>query len=120
MHPTTTPAACDSEDFTVRALLRPAILLLISEQESHGYELIARLTALGIGVPPTSGGMYRCLRAMADEGLLESYWTTPTRGPARRVYALTETGEEQLERSMTGLSQLLPTVKGLLQRYQRA
>jgi DNA-binding PadR family transcriptional regulator len=99
--------------------LRPAILLLLREQESHGYELMGRLAELGVEVPPTTGGLYRSLRTMAEEGLVSSYWSTPDRGPARRVYAITESGEAHLEASMPSLASLLRTVRGMLNRYRQ-
>jgi PadR family transcriptional regulator PadR len=101
-----------------RGLLRPAILLLLHERESHGYELMGRLAELGVEVPPTTGGLYRCLRTMADECLITSYWSTPERGPARRVYSITEHGEQHLEHSMPALAGLLRTVRGMLNRYR--
>ena len=115
------PAAANSpepEEVRSRSLLRPAILLLLREQESHGYELMGRLAELGVEVPPTTGGLYRSLRTMADEGLVTSYWSTPERGPARRVYSITESGEQQLEGSMPALASLLRTVLGMLNRYR--
>ena len=108
----------EAEELRSRSLLRPAILLLLREQEGHGYELMGRLAELGVEVPPTTGGLYRALRTMADEGLVSSYWSTPERGPARRVYAITDLGEEHLEQSMPALAGLLRTVRGMLNRYR--
>ena len=115
------PAAADGsepEEMRSRNLLRPAVLLLLREKESHGYELMGRLAELGVEVPPTTGGLYRSLRTMADEGLVTAYWSTPERGPARRVYSITESGEQQLEASMPALASLLRTVRGMLNRYR--
>ena len=113
------PGSVEPEDVRSRSLLRPAILLLLREQEGHGYELMGRLAELGVEVPPTTGGLYRSLRTMADEGLVSSYWSTPQRGPARRVYAITESGEQHLEQSMPSLASLLRTVRGMLNRYRQ-
>lgn len=108
----------EPEELRSRSLLRPAILLLLREQEGHGYELMGRLAQLGVEVPPTTGGLYRALRTLADEGLVTSYWSTPERGPARRVYAITDQGEQHLEHSMPALAGLLRTVRGMLNRYR--
>jgi PadR family transcriptional regulator PadR len=110
--------AAEPEEVRSRSLLRPAILLLLRDQESHGYELMGRLAELGVEVPPTTGGLYRSLRTMADEGLVDSHWSTPDRGPARRVYRITELGEQHLEQSMPALASLLRTVRGMLNRYR--
>ena len=105
------------EDARSRSLLRPAILLLLNDQEGHGYELMGRLRELGAEVPPTTGALYRSLRVMADEGLVRSYWNTSERGPARRVYAITPLGEQHLDQLIPGLSSLLRTVQHILDRY---
>ncbi len=108
----------EPEELRSRSLLRPAILLLLREREGHGYELMGRLAELGVEVPPTTGGLYRALRTMAEEGLVDSYWSTPERGPARRVYTITHEGEHHLEQSMPALASLLRTVRGMLNRYR--
>ena len=106
-----------ADDFRARSLLRPAILLLLKERDSHGYELVSRLSELGFDVPDF-GGLYRALRAMEDEGLITSSWGTPERGPARRVYAMTPLGEAHLRQSAPGLVQQRRTIGGLLDRYR--
>ncbi|MDP8975079.1 MAG: helix-turn-helix transcriptional regulator [Actinomycetota bacterium] len=106
-----------AEDFRARSLLRPAILLLLKERESHGYELVSRLSDLGFDVPDF-GGLYRALRAMEDEGLITSSWGTPERGPARRVYSLTSAGDAHLRQSAPGLVHQRRTIGGLLERYR--
>ena len=115
--PRSTEGAGGSDDLRARSLLRPAILLLLKERESHGYELVSRLAELGFDVPDF-GGLYRALRTMEDEGLVSSYWGTPERGPARRVYALTAEGEQQLRESAPGLVSQRRAIGGLLDRYR--
>jgi DNA-binding PadR family transcriptional regulator len=43
------------------------------------------------------GALYRTLRQLEMNGCVVSEWETDTGGPARRVYCLTERGEEHLE-----------------------
>ena len=114
-----TPTGSEPERTHPRTLLRPAILLLLRDRESHGYELMGRLSELGMDVPPTTGWLYRSLRTMADEGLLTSYWNTAERGPARRVYAVTEKGEQHLEDSMAALAGLVRTGRDMVNRYRK-
>lgn len=106
-----------SDDLRARSLLRPAILLLLKERESHGYELVSRLAELGFDVPDF-GGLYRSLRSMEDEGLVSSHWGTPARGPARRVYGITGEGEQQLRESAPALVNQRRAIGGLLDRYR--
>lgn len=108
-----------SEPDTIRtpSMLRPAVLLLLRDGDSHGYELMGRLAEIGVEVHSTAGALYRSLRAMAHDGLVRSYWSTPQRGPARRVYSITERGEQHLERSMPALDDLCRTVRKMLDQY---
>lgn len=74
------------------------LLLLLKGSPSHGYELLERLgQATGHGVAPDPGTVYRNLRRMEDEGLVTSNWDFSDAGPPRRLYRLTEQGEELLQ-----------------------
>ncbi|MEA2704061.1 MAG: PadR family transcriptional regulator, regulatory protein PadR [Actinomycetota bacterium] len=73
-----------------RASIRPAILALLEERASHGYEVVARLNVAGKGADTVS--VYRALRAMEAEGIVSSTWDVSQRGPARRVYVPTPAG----------------------------
>lgn len=106
------------EEIHFRSLLRLAILLLLRDEESHGYELLGRLNDIGVEVSPTTGWLYRSLRYLAEEGLVTSCWSTPERGPGRRVYAITDEGEQHLEQSVPALDRLLLTVGRMLNRYR--
>ena len=73
-----------------RRLLWTAILGLLEERASHGYELVARLN--DSGTVADTVGVYRALRAMEAEGIVSSTWDVSQRGPARRVYVPTPAG----------------------------
>lgn len=77
--------------------LKPCLLLLIAEGEGkHGYELSGALRELGLDVSAEGGRLYRALRRLEAEGLVDSDWDTRSSGPARRIYAATEAGREYL------------------------
>jgi PadR family transcriptional regulator PadR len=78
-----------------RNWLVPVALVVLQEQDSHGYELMEQLSEFGFEeINP--GTMYRTLRQMEKEGLCESVWATSESGPARRVYVVTEAGKAHL------------------------
>jgi PadR family transcriptional regulator PadR len=110
-----------AEEFVVgvpRNYLRPCLLLLLAEGTSHGYELLEQAGALGLGrVDP--GGLYRCLRAMDEEGLVRSAWEPSTSGPARRTYELTDEGREWLHVMAGSLTEVARSLETYRQRYQR-
>jgi len=75
---------------------RPAILILLKERQSHGYELASRMSGLGFDQSVASS-IYKVLRDMESEKLISSSWDTSEHGGApRRVYRLTESGERYL------------------------
>jgi len=87
----------------VRAtILAVAVMLSISEQSVHGYELLDRADSLvGRLVSVDKGSVYRLLRSFDEQGLLDSNWEEQDSGPPRRVYHLTAQGTGCLA-SMTG------------------
>ena len=102
-----------------RNYLRPALLLLLGEGTSHGYELLEQVAALGLDrLDP--GGLYRCLRAMDEEGLVTSVWEPSTSGPARRTYALTDDGQEWLHLLAGSLADVGTLLATFQLRYRMA
>lgn len=101
-----------------RNYLRPCLLLLLAEGTSHGYELLEQVAALGMErVDP--GGVYRCLRAMDEEGLVRSAWEPSATGPARRTYTLTDEGEEWLHVLAGALADVAKALAAYRRRYAR-
>lgn len=83
--------AAGVDDLTGRHLTRLAVLLLVEEKASHGYELLARLEPLGVD-RSNPGRVYRALRWLADAGLVDQEWETTGAGPARRRFSIAARG----------------------------
>lgn len=98
--------------------LRACLLLLVSEQPSHGYDLLERLRDLGFR-RADPGGLYRALRAMEQEGLMRSVWQTSDMGPARRTYELDRDGRDWLHAWAGSLRETQRVVGSYLARYDR-
>ena len=79
-----------------RNWLVPVILLTLREWNSYGYELMERAAAFGFEAM-NPGTLYRTLRQMEKEGVVESTWETSKGGPARRMYSITDAGEAYLD-----------------------
>ncbi len=73
----------------------PVALVILRTEPSHGYKLMERLNEFGFD-QTNLGTKYRTLRHMEEEGLCKSEWETPEGGPARRIYSVTDAGEEYL------------------------
>lgn len=100
-----------------RNYLRPCLLLLLAEGTSHGYELLEQIAALGL-LRPDPGRVYRCLRAMDEDGLVHSAWTPSTTGPARRTYELTDEGRDWLNALAGSLAEVSRAIETYQRRYQ--
>ena len=102
----------------VERFLEPALLLLLSEQPAHGYELVDRVAELVPGERPELGGLYRVLRALEEDGLVKSEWDAAEPGPAKRKYELTSAGRELLRAWAKALKQTQVVVDAFLQRFE--
>lgn len=79
-----------------RQLLQPFLLLALQQWQSHGYELIGRMTQFGFETLDRAS-VYRTLRQLEKDGLVVSGWDTSKDGPARRLYTLTDAGRDYLQ-----------------------
>ena len=98
----------------VERFAEPALLFLLSEGPTHGYELLERLPELLAEERIDVGNVYRALRALEEEGLVVSEWQADLPGPAKRTYTLTEDGgaalaawRDALEKLREGLTVFL-------------
>ena len=83
-----------------------ALLVLLAERPTHGYELLERLPPL-IGEDRVDvGNLYRVLRALEDEGIVVSEWSADLPGPAKRTYTLTDDGRSLLDAWRAALDEL--------------
>ena len=99
-----------------RNFLRPCLLLLLREESAHGYDLLERLRPFGFG-RDDPGRLYRTLRGLEDEGLVQSAWETSAAGPARRIYRLTRAGMQELHEQAKALAQTSEALGVFLSRY---
>ncbi len=78
-----------------KELISVWVLAMLLEGEMHGYEMLSRVNESPLVGPLNPGGLYRVLRELEMEGLVESSWDTRG-GPARRMYRITERGKRWL------------------------
>jgi poly-beta-hydroxybutyrate-responsive repressor len=97
----------------------PALLLLLRERPAHGYDLMERLPELTGEDRVEMGNLYRLLRALEEEGLVSSQWDANSAGPAKRRYAITETGTRLLEQWVDALRRSQDRTNTFLERYER-
>lgn len=98
--------------------VRPCLLLLLQERSDYGYDLVARLRALG--VDDDSAAVYRILRSLESEGAVTSRWKEPVTGPARRVYEITPAGAVILQCWAEALDESRRVLEGFLTRFRQS
>jgi len=80
----------------LRGLLHLLVLKLLSEGPLRGTEIRNALKErLDLDIP--SSAIYVILGMLEDKGLVVSSWETEERGPARKVYRISEEGLEYLK-----------------------
>ena len=108
--------------FEVRARIErfaePAVLLLLAEGPSHGYQLADHLEELLDESLVDFGNLYRLLRALEEEGLVASTWSEEAPGPQKRVYELTGEGAALLDAWAASLRARRERIGALLARYE--
>jgi PadR family transcriptional regulator, regulatory protein PadR len=71
------------------------LLVLLRRSHLHGYEIMKELND-EFGIACDHGALYRTLRQLEAGKLITSHWVTADLGPARRVYELTDAGNDAL------------------------
>jgi poly-beta-hydroxybutyrate-responsive repressor len=94
----------------------PALLLLLSDGPTHGYELLERLPALLGEERVDVGNVYRALRGLEDEELVVSEWRADLPGPAKRTYTLTDDGAGLLAAWLESLEALRGGLESFVDR----
>jgi len=100
----------------VERFAEPAILTLLAERPTHGYELLERLPELLGEERVDVGNLYRFLRALEQDGVVTSEWSAELPGPAKRTYALTDDGRALLDAWVDALAGLRGGLDEFLRR----
>ena len=104
----------------MRLILRPALLLMLAEGDSHGYELIDQLDQLGFDAGSMDSSIiYRDLRDMEEMELIQSTWDDESKGPKRRVYQIKEVGLDRLRTWLDSLEHVRGQIDILQKRYKK-
>ena len=96
----------------------PTLLLLLREAPAHGYDLLDRLPELLPDERIDMGNLYRVLRSLEEEGIVDSEWDADAPGPAKRTYELTDDGRALLDAWAEALPGAAETIGAFLTRYE--
>lgn len=113
------PAGAATRRRTPTGELPAALLLLPSEHGGHGYDLLARLGALGMEEVDGGASTAPC-GAWSPTASSDRPWDGSERGPARRVYELTPAGRAHLARTIEAMSSRAELLRALVNRFSSA
>lgn len=69
------------------------VLLIIQGEDQYGYSLVQRITPR---ISISEGTVYPLLRRLVKDDYLTTYFKPSTKGPARKYYSITESGQARL------------------------
>jgi PadR family transcriptional regulator, regulatory protein PadR len=86
----------NSKDF-IGASLIPLVLIILTESENYGYELIQQLKSRSDAkLNIAEGTLYPVLKKMEEKKWVASKWKTADSGKQRKYYSITKKGKDQL------------------------
>jgi poly-beta-hydroxybutyrate-responsive repressor len=100
-------------------LIEPALLLALRDGTSHGYDLADQIADYLGMTRIDHGNLYRGLRRLEDEGIVDSQWNDGEPGRSKRTYALTDIGEALLDKWAETLQFTKERLTALLDNYER-
>jgi len=81
----------------IAASLGPIVLMILTESENYGYELIQQLKTRSEGkLNIAEGTLYPVLKKMEGKKWVVGKWKTANSGKLRKYYAITRKGKDQL------------------------
>jgi PadR family transcriptional regulator PadR len=102
----------------VERFVEPALLLLLRDGETHGYDLADSLAEMAPDDPVDLGNLYRLLRSLEAEGVVTSRWRDDLPGRSKRTYELTDDGRRLLDTWAEALARTSDTIAAFLWRYE--
>jgi DNA-binding PadR family transcriptional regulator len=104
-----------------RGWIQFLLLRVLHERPMHGYQLIESMETRGYVQSGRfeTGSIYTILNRMEKRGFLSSVKSTGETGRIRRIYSLTEAGEEALKRGLEGVIQRKTIMDELTEYYRQ-
>ena len=104
---------------TQKGYIRIAVLILLNKKPYHGYEIMREIKERTMGFwKPTAGGIYPILRNLEESRYIKGKWDLQKKRK-RKIFRITETGKQVLERSLTKESQIANSMTGLFTEFMK-
>jgi len=104
---------------TQKGYIRVAALILLSKKPYHGYEIMREIKERTMGFwRPTAGGIYPILRNLEESRYIKGKWDLEKKRK-RKIFRITEAGNQVLERSLAKESQIANSMSGLFTEFMK-
>jgi DNA-binding PadR family transcriptional regulator len=101
-----------------KGYMRIALLILLSRNPCHGYEMMKEVRDRTEGFwKPTAGGVYPILQSLEKAGYIKGKWGPQKR--KRKIYHITESGKLILDRALLKHSQIAESMNTLFEEYAK-
>ncbi|MHB1527328.1 MAG: PadR family transcriptional regulator [Candidatus Dormibacteria bacterium] len=100
--------------------MEPALLLLLQKGPSHGYQLAEELAEIVGETRVDLGNLYRLLRSLESEGLVQSSWRPDLPGPLKRTYEISDEGASLLAAWVESLRLTQALVATFINRFDES
>jgi len=94
------------------------VLLVLRDSPGHGYELLEQLQTLMPAERIDMGNLYRILRSLERDGLVDSTWDDTAPGPAKRIYVITQSGRRVLGQWVEAFTKIERQIEQFRKRYE--
>jgi PadR family transcriptional regulator PadR len=102
-----------------KGYIRVAVLILINNKPSHGYEIMKEIKDRTRGFyNPTPGGVYPILRDLEKKGYIKGKWTKQNNRNIK-TYRITEKGKTILKNTVVKQSKIANNMNALFQEFAR-
>jgi DNA-binding PadR family transcriptional regulator len=102
-----------------KGYIRVAVLILLNNKPSHGYELMKEIKDRTKGFyTPTPGGVYPILRDLERTGYIKGEWHRQ-KNRNIKTYGITEKGKIILRNAIVRQSEIASNINALFQEFTR-
>jgi PadR family transcriptional regulator PadR len=104
----------------IEGVIEPGLLLLLAEGSSYGYELASELQQRDLVAGPVAPArVYEVLKRLERDGAVEGRQEDSPAGPDRRLFTITPTGFQRLDRWAAALRLSQEHLQTILATYKR-
>ncbi|MBN2177379.1 MAG: PadR family transcriptional regulator [Demequinaceae bacterium] len=94
----------------LKGLVSLLLLDLLAEESDYGYSLVVRLQGKGF-TDLAEGTIYPALARVEQAGWIEAYLVASEKGPARKYYRITASGQKERQRAREAWENLVNLVR---------